>query len=171
VRPCLLLLLLPLACKARIQPERESELYAGVGFSGLPSVGGSLTAGQYFSRQNPRSDFAFEMRASYQAGEDSATQDGKFAQIQAGVKQVTAPGHPRGWVFRYGFTWMRITGDPKFLDVTGDYFGVYGGVGYQWYLGPRWSICPEISANVVNGEATVGWDFLPQVGISLYFDF
>jgi len=159
------------ACRTRIQPERESDFYGGVGFSGLPDVGASVTAGQWFSKALPDSDFAFELRAAYQRGEDSATQSGKFVQIQVGVKQVTAPGHSRRLFFRYGVTWLRATGDPNIFELPGDYLGAFGAAGYEFYLTSRLVLSPEVVLNVVNGEGGTDWEVLPQVGLSLLFDF
>jgi hypothetical protein len=167
----LLVLLATVACKTRIRGEKEHELHAGLGVSGLPGIGGSITAGQVFWRKHPKSDFAFEMRAAYQKVDDSATQSGKFAQVQAGVRQVTAPGHPSGWVLRYGVTWFRATGDPAILDKPGDYLGAYGSVAYEWLLDGKWSLGPEITLNMMNGEGNLGWEFLPQAAFNLYFNF
>ena len=57
------------------------------------------------------------------------------------------------------------------IDQPGDYFGLYGGAGYEWRLGKRWWIGPEATLNLVNGEAGLGTEFLPQVGLNLFFDF
>ena len=168
----LLVLLAVFGCKSRVQSERDSDVYAGVGLSALPDLGGSITLGQYLWKRHPKSDFAFELRGTYQRGDDSATQSGKFAQVQAGVKQVTAPGHPRGWIFRYGATWFRATGDPNIVDIPGDYLGVYGSVGYEWVLsGGRWTIGPEFTVNVVNGEAQLPTEVLPQFTFNAFFNF
>ncbi|MHC4549574.1 MAG: hypothetical protein ACYTEZ_12445 [Planctomycetota bacterium] len=166
-----LLALTAVACRTRLQTERDSPFYGGVALAGLPDVGGSLVAGQWFSKATARYDFAFELRGTYQRAEDSATQDGKFFQIQAGVKQVTSPGHRQRWVFRYGATWFRATGDPNILELPGDYFGAFGGVGYEWYLSPRLLVGPEVVVNVVNGEGSTDWELLPQLALNLLFDF
>jgi hypothetical protein len=159
------------ACRTRIQPERDSPVYGGVALSGLPDVGGSLIAGQWFSKATAKYDFAFELRGTYQRGEDSLTQDGKFFQVQAGAKQITSPGHRSRWAFRYGATWLRATGNPNFIDKPGDYFGAFGSVGYEWYLTPRLLLGPEATINIVNGEGSTDWEFLPQVSLNLLFDF
>jgi hypothetical protein len=111
------------------------------------------------------------MRATYQRGTDSPTQDGKFFQVQAGVKQITSPGHKSRWAFRYGATWFRIAGKPNLIDRPGDYFGAFGGVGYEWYLTPHLLLGPEATINIVNGEGSTNWDFLPQVSLNLLLDF
>jgi hypothetical protein len=165
-----LLALVAVGCRTRLQTARESDFYGGVGLSALPDVGGSVTAGQ-IGRTTDRFDFAFEMRASYQGGDDSPTQDGEFFHIQAGVKQTASPGHPRRLFFRYGMTWFRANGDPRILDQRGDYLGVYGGVGYEWDLSEHWTLSPDVTANVVNGEGSTGTDFLPQLALSLLFRF
>jgi len=171
MRAMVFALLLLVACRARIQPERESEVYGAVGVVGLPSVGAHVTGGQYFSKRSPKYDFAFELRAGAQGGDDSATQDGGFYQVQAGVKQVTSPGHDRRLVFRYGITWFRANGDPSVLSEPGDYLGAYGGVGYEWRLGSRFWLGPEVTLNLVDGEGSRGTEFLPQAAVTLTFDF
>jgi hypothetical protein len=171
MRPIALLALLVASCRSRIQPERESEVYGGIGIVGLPSVGGQLTGGQYFSKSCEKYDFAFELRAAVEGGDDSATQDGGFYQVQMGVKQILSPGHAEHLFFRYGLTWFRANGDPEIIDEPGDYFGAYGGVGYEWRLGKRWWIGPEALVNVAEGEGGLGGAFLPQIGVNLFLDF
>jgi hypothetical protein len=171
MRPIVLLALLVTCCRSRIQPERESDVYGGAGVLGLPSIGGQLTAGQWFSKSLEKHDFAFELRGGVQGAPDSATQDGGFYQIQMGVKQATSPGHDRRLFFRYGLTWFRANGDPAMIDDPGDYFGLYGGVGYEWRLGERWWIGPEASVTFADGEGALGSEFLPQLGLNVVFDF
>ncbi len=171
MRQAFLLALLLVGCRSRVEPERESELYGGLGVVGLPSVGGQLTAGQYFSKSWEKYDFAFELRGAVEGGDDSATQDGGFYQVQMGVKQATSPGYDRHLFFRYGLTWFRANGDPAMIDAPGDYFGAYGGVGYEWRLGERWWIGPEATLNVTDGEGGLGGEILPQVGLNVFFDF
>jgi len=167
----LLLALCPLACRSRIQTEKESEVYGGLGVTGLPGIGGSLTGGQFFNKSLDQSDFAFELRATYQPADDSPTQSGKFLHLQAGIKQVTSPGHDRHWAFRYGLTWFRAAGDVNLVDVPADYLGVYGGVAYEWRIGRRLWASPELTLNFVDGEGSVDGEFVPQASFHVYFDF
>jgi hypothetical protein len=146
------LALLCVGCRSRIPPERESDFYGGTGVVGLPSVGGQLTGGQWFSKSCEKYDFAFDLRAVVEGGDDSATQDGGFYQVQMGVKQVLSPGHGNHLFFRYGLTWFRANGDPELIDDPGVYFGAFGAIGYEWRLGKRWWIGPEATVNFVDGE-------------------
>ncbi|MCK6459809.1 MAG: porin family protein [Planctomycetes bacterium] len=171
MRAIVLLALLLVGCRSRVAPPRESDLYGGVGVVGVPSVGGQVTAGQWFAKSSDKYDFAFELRAVVEAGDDSATQDGGFYQVQMGVKQVLSPGHDNHLFFRYGLQWFRANGDPAMIDDPGDYFGAYGGVGYEWRLGERWWIGPEATLTLADGEGNLGTEFLPQVGLNLFFDF
>jgi len=171
MRPLILAALFLFGCRTRIQPERESEVYGSVGVVGRPSVGAHVTGGQYFSKTSPKYDFAFELRAGAQGGDDSATQGGGFYQVQAGVKQVTSPGRDHHLFFRYGITWLRANGDPNLFSEPGDYLGAYGGVGYEWRLGSRFWLGPEVTLNLVDGEGTKGTEFLPQAAVTLTFDF
>lgn len=157
-------------CRTRVQEERDYDLYGGVGVSGLPDVGGSVTAGQIAGRTG-KYDFAFELRATLQGGEDSATQNGRFFHLQAGAKQIASPGHRGRPFFRYGVTWFRANGKPKIVDKRGDYLGAYVGGGYEWDLSEHWTVSPDVTANFVNGEGSTGADFVPQVALSLLFRF
>jgi len=171
MRAVALLALVVAGCHTRIQPELDSDLYGGIGVVGLPSIGGQLTAGQWFAKDGPKYDFAFELRAAVEGGDDSATQDGGFYQVQMGVKQVCSPGYDQHLFFRYGLQWFRANGDPSIIDDPGDYFGAYGGVGYEWRLGKRWWIGPEATITYADGEGAVGSEFLPQIGLNLILDF
>ncbi|MFI5403870.1 MAG: hypothetical protein ACHQ1G_13110, partial [Planctomycetota bacterium] len=122
MRPVLLFAFLVAGCQSRIQPERESEIYGGLGVVGLPSVGGQVTAGQYFSKSWEKYDLAFELRGAVEGGDDSATQEGGVYEVRMGVKQVGSPGHDRHLFFRSGVTWFRANGDPEMIDDPGDYF-------------------------------------------------
>jgi len=160
------------ACRTRVQTERKDfDLYGGAGLSALPDIGGSVTAGQYISKRSPKFDYAFEMRVAYQGGDDSATQDGEFAQIQVGAKQVASPGHSKRLFFRYGFTWFRANGNPEIIDRSGDYFGVFGAVGYEWDLSDHWTFSPDVAVNMVDGEGSTGSELLPQLNLSFLFRF
>jgi len=171
VRLILLLALIVVGCRSRIKPERESDIYGGTGVVALPSIGGQVTGGQYFWKSSDKYDFAFELRANVEGGASSATQSGGFYQVQMGVKQILSPGYDQHLFFRYGLTWFRAIGDPNLIREPGDYLGGFGSVGYEWRLGKRWWIGPEAIFNLVNGEAGLGTEFVPQVGLNLVFDF
>ncbi len=167
-----LALILTVGCRSRIPREdgRNGEVYGGVGVAALPDIGVALTAGQMLSRGG-NYDYAFEMRASLQGGDDTPTQDGEFFQIQAAVKQSASPGHSRRMFFRYGVTWLRANGDPNILDQRGDYFGAFGSVGYDWDLSPRWTFSPEVQLTLVDGEGSIGTEVLPQLFFNLLYHF
>jgi hypothetical protein len=171
MRATVLLAILLVGCRSRIEPERESDLYAGVGVAGIPSIGGQVTGGQWFSKSSEKSDFAFELRAVVEGGDDSATQNGGFYEVQMGVKQVLSPGYDNHLYFRYGLQWFRAIGNPNIVDDPGDYFGAFGSVGYEWRLGKRWWFGPEATMILAEGEAALGTEFLPQVGLNFVFDF
>ena len=168
-----LLVLTVVGCRTRIPRAdgRVGEVYGGIGVAGLPDIGVAVTGGQRLFDTNPNYNFDFEMRASLQGGEDSATQDGEFFQIQAAVKQSLSPGHPQRVFFRYGVTWLRANGDPNILDERGDYFGGFGSVGYDWDLNKHWTISPELQLTIVDGEGSTGTEILPQVFLNLLFHF
>ncbi len=159
-------LALAAGCKSRLPSERTGELHAGVGFLAVPAAGVSVTAGQTIHDRHDFFDIAFELQAAFQFPEDSATQNGKWAQIQAGAKATLSPGHPSHVVLRAGGVWFRATGDPAILDAPGDYLGLYGGVGYEWDLSPRMTAGPEFKVLVVGGEGSLGVEVVPQFGLN-----
>ena len=166
----LLLLLFFAACRSRVQTERSFEAFGGVGVAALPSVGAAVIAGQRFSERE-KFDLDFELRAIFQGGDDSATQSGKFFQVQAGVKQTLNPGHRRRPFLRFGATWFRSTGNPDLIDQPGDYLGIYVGGGYEFDVSPRVTISPDVSLNLVNGEGSIGGEFLPSFALNVLFRF
>lgn len=158
------------ACRTRIQRERPYEAAGTVGLSAVPSVGGSISLDQKFDE----SDFfnwAFELRGVFQGGAASSMQQGHFFEAEMGVRQTLSPGHPEHLYFRYGVTWLRATGDPNLISAPGDYFGGYAGAGYEWELNDQLSIGPEFDCILVNGEGSLGTEFLPRAAFNVRFKF
>lgn len=166
MRLLLALLICMAACRSRIAREDAREVYAGIGFSALPGVGASATLGQIFSDRSELFDFAFELGTTRQDMDN-----GRFFQVQLGVKQTASPGHDRHLVFRYGLTWFRATGTPDLIDRPGDYLGLHVGVGYEWELSPRITVGPEARVLIVIGEGSLGREIVPQFGIHFIFNF
>ena len=166
MRPLLALLLCLAACRSRIPREDARRAYVDVGVSALPGIGGSATLGQLFSDRKERFDFAFEMTSALQK-----VDEGKFFQVQAGVKQTASPGHDSHLVLRYGLTWFRATGNPDFISLPGDYLGGYFGVGYEWDLGKNITVGPEARVVVASREGTFEVEVIPQLGIHFIFNF
>jgi len=167
VRPFLLVLLAGAGCRTGA----SREVYAGVGPSVLPHVGGTLTAGQFFSTHRERHHFAFEARATFQGGRDAPGQSGRFFQAQAGVRQLVHPDRASHPVVRYGAVWLRATGDPAILSRPGDYLGAYLGIGYEWDLSPHVTVGPELNVLFLEGEGSLGFEVLPQLGFGIFWNF
>jgi len=159
-------LALAAGCKSRIARESPGEFHAGLGLLAIPSAGFSVTAGQTVSERPQFYDLAFELQAALQFPDDSATQSGKWGQLQAGLKATLSPGHDRHVVLRGGGVWFRAAGDPALVEDPGDYLGVYLGAGYEWDLSPRSTVGPEFKLLVVEGEGDFGLEAIPQVGLN-----
>jgi len=166
MRFLLALLLCMAACRSRIPREDVRRAYVDLGVSALPGVGGSATLGQLFSDRKELFDFAFEMTSTLQK-----VDEGKFFQVQAGVKQTASPGHDSHMVLRYGLTWFRVTGNPEFIRLAGDYLGGYFGIGYEWDLGKNITIGPEARIVIVGREGTFEVEAFPQLGLHFTFNF
>lgn len=170
-RAALLLLLLATACRSRVPAARESDVYAGVGAAAVPGYGLALTGGQRFAGSE-KFDFDFEMTGTIGKVTDADPGGNEdFFQIQAGVRQSLSPGHPRRLVFRYGATWMRATSSSGLIGESGDWFGAYGGIGYDIDLGPRWVLSPQLNVLALGGEGDLGFEILPQALLQLLFRF
>ena len=146
-------LVLAAACKSRLPADVQHDFFAAAGLSAVPNIGASVTVGQYFNTRTPKFDWAVELQAVYQGGEDSTEQTGGFAQVSLGVKQVTAPGHSNHLVFRYGATWFRANGRPEVIAHPGDYLGGYAGVGWEYEVSDRITTGPDIRIIIADGEA------------------
>jgi hypothetical protein len=66
---------------------------------------------------------------------------------------------------------LRATGDPELLAVPGDYLGGYGGIAYEWDVTPQLTIGPEINVLLLEGEGSIGFEILPQLGFGILFNF
>jgi hypothetical protein len=166
MRFLLALLLCMAACRSRIPREDARRAYVDLGMSALPGMGASAALGQLFSDRKELFDFAFELTTTLQKVED-----GRFFQVQAGVKQTGSPGHDSHLVLRYGLTWFRATGNPEFISLPGDYLGGYFGAGYEWDLSPHITIGPEARVVVASREGTLDVEAFPQLGIHFTFNF
>jgi hypothetical protein len=130
------------------------ELYLDGNLTASPGLGGGIGFGQVFER-NRRAVLSFEMGTVFQPLEDSTLfgeGEGDFALVYGGLKASFAPRARRHLVLRGGATWFRNTGDISFVDAPGDYLGAYVGVGWEWDIGDRLTMGPELSVSVVTRE-------------------
>ena len=151
------------SCHSCRQP---GELYVDLVGSVSPTFGGGIGFGQVFARDETVV-WSFETLANFQSLSDTllGTSDGNFAQLRGGIKAALRNGGGFGrWVGRAGATFLRNTGDIDGFDEQGDYVGLYAGLGYEFGLGPRITMGPEVAVTAVDleGLSDVEIEVLPQ---------
>lgn len=116
----------------------------------LPNVGFGLRAGRVFHRSS-RILWSAEVGGVLQPIDDKAFIDdegeaaGDWYQVQAGLKAQFAPTSRRHLTIRAGGIWFRATGEPNIVNEAGDYFGLYGGIGYEADITSSLTVGPELS--------------------------
>jgi len=152
-------------CRTRAPAD---EAYAFGGPAVLPSVGLSAGTGAVF-RRSETANWAVEAEYVYQFLDDKDFLDdgrpsaGDVHQVRAGFRRFSNPGRRRSFAWGGGFVFLQAAGgakaEPLILEPAGDYYGVYGQVGFLTRLSPRWSVGPEFRLLVVGGH---GVQVVPQ---------
>jgi hypothetical protein len=170
--PCLLLLLA--SCRSRVDGYPRN-WYADGSFSAIPGVGLGIGAGKVVARTG-KLDLAGEAQFVWHAFDDKNFADDGFADhggmtaVRVGVKHATNPGHKRHVTYRYGFQFYRATGEPGLVDFPGDYYGAYFGFGFETDLSARWTMGPEVSVALLEGEGDLGFEAVPTFFWHLSFN-
>ena len=141
------------------------DVYGGVTALLGPAVGGGLTFGQVFQR-TPNTTWSFEVMGAYQDLSDGtllAEGDGRWGQLQGGLKALFQPRASAHWTGRLGGTWIRNTAEVSGLSGTNDRVGLHAGIGYAWDLGGRFRTGPELLAHVVTPEGSFDPEVVPQL--------
>jgi hypothetical protein len=171
----LLVLVLFGGCHSRI-PHDEQDWYAIGGPAAIPGVGVAAGIGRVFDRTE-YSDWAIEAEGTYQFLDDTDFLDdgrggsGDTYIVRLGVKRFLSPGHEHAFFLGGGVAWVRGTGDAGealILEPPGDYYGVYGQVGFLTRLSPRWSAGPDFRLFIVGGH---GVQFVPELTWQFVFRF
>ncbi len=145
---------------------KPGELYMDLAAMALPSIGGGFGFGQVFSREDGKT-WSFEALAGLQSLDDGtlwADSDGEFGQFRGGVKVAFADRGMGHWVGRAGLAFLRNTGEIQGFSDTGDYFGGYVGIGYEFEINKWLTMGPEISLTVADKEglSDIDIEVLPQ---------
>lgn len=144
---------------------QPGEVYLDLAGSVSPTFGGGAGLGQVFARDRDVT-WSFETLAHFQSLSDTllGKSDGNFAQLRGGIKAALNSGGFGHWVGRAGGTFLRNTGDIDGFAEQGDYLGIYLGVGYEFDLGPRITMGPEVAVTVVDKEglSNIEFEILPQ---------
>lgn len=130
-----------------------------VGFSGslLPNVGIGIGGG-FIVKRAPGVQYAVELQGTYQFLDDEDFADdgnpaaGDWYQIRAGMKIISTPKFRRHLTGRFGAVWLRAEGEPNILQDPGDYWGIYGGIGFETDLTPQISVGPELQVMLVTRD-------------------
>lgn len=131
--------------------------YLDVTGSFLPNVGIGGGGGFIFKR-TPKADYALELHATWQFLDDETfADDGNpeaddWYQIRAGMKIISTPKARRHLTGRVGAVWIQANGAPNILDRPGDYYGIYGAIGFETDLTPQISVGPELALMLVTGD-------------------
>ena len=93
-----------------------------------------------------------ELVLAHQELSDEGPRGDDWDQVWGGFRFSSLERDERYLYGRAGVTWLRVEGDPVFLDDPGDYGGIYGGLGYEWSLGPSAATGPELTLSAVDSE-------------------
>ena len=128
--------------------------YLDASLSLLPNIGVGVGGGKVFWRR-PNDIWAFEVLGTYQFLDDEDFSSdgnpgaGDWYQIRAGIKNTFAPKSRRHLTTRWGAVWFKAKGAPNIIGQPGDYYGIYGGVGFETDLTSSLTVGPELSVMVV----------------------
>jgi hypothetical protein len=174
VRKVALLILCAAACRSRVESGHRRDFYAGASLSAIPAVGLAVEGGKVVHRTD-RFDFAIEGELAWQflsdrdlADDGNTENTDDWVQGRIGVKQTWSPGWKRHLVARYGAVLFRATGTPGIVAEAGDYYGLYGSLGFDVEVAERWTMGPEFRLLLVGGP---GFEAVPQFGWHLVHDF
>ncbi|MHC4549318.1 MAG: hypothetical protein ACYTEZ_11140 [Planctomycetota bacterium] len=162
-------------CRSRV-PGYPRNWYAGASFSAIPGVGLAAGGGKVVVRAKQH-DWAAEAQIVRHFLDDKDLADdgfgdhGRMTAVRAGFKHSTNPGRTRHVTFRYGFMFYRATGAPGIVEAPGDYFGLYAGVGFETELSRRWTMGPELSLAVLEGEGSLSTEVVPTFHWHLFYNF
>ncbi|MHC4973347.1 MAG: hypothetical protein ACYTG3_13550 [Planctomycetota bacterium] len=171
----LALVVLQVGCKSRV-PGYPRNWYGGVSFSAIPGVGLAAHGGKVLAQPDTY-DWSGEAMIIRHFLDDTDFADdgfgasGRMTAVRAGFKHGTNPGHKIRATYRYGFMYYRATGVPGIVDFPGNYWGAYGGVGFETELSRRWTMGPEFSLAFLEGEGNLGFEIVPTFYWHLIYNF
>ncbi|MDJ0523368.1 MAG: hypothetical protein QNJ90_14955 [Planctomycetota bacterium] len=142
--------------------------YVDTSLSFLPNVGAGLGGGMVISR-TPQVQTSLEILGTWQFLDDEDFVDdgnpaaGDWYQIRAGAKWSFAPKSRRHLTLRAGAMWLQANGEPNILNDPGDWFGIYGGIGFETDVTPCLTVGPELSLFLVTREEEFSVEPVPQL--------
>lgn len=141
--------------------------YIDTSASFLPNVGLGLGGGVVVSRTSSATT-SLELLGTWQFLDDEDFIDdgnpaaGDWYQLRLGAKMSFQPKSRRHLTLRAGGIWLQANGEPNILDVPGDYYGVYGGVGFETDVTPCLTVGPELSLLLVTRDSDFSVEPVPQ---------
>jgi len=171
-----LLLLLAPACQSARVAGYDRSWYAGGAFSAIPGVGLAVGGGKVFHRAEMH-DWSAEAQVvrhfldDKDLADDGNADHGRLTAVRAGFKHTFSPGHKRHLTLRYGFQFYRASGFPGIVDDPGDYLGAYAGVGFETDLDRHWTMGPELSLALLEGQGSLPTEFVPTFFWHLFRNF
>ena len=168
-------LILAAGCRSRV-PGYDRDWYAGGSFTAVPGVGLAAGGGKVIAHRDTY-DWAVEGQIvrhfldDKDIADDGQAAHGRMTAVRIGMKHSVSPGSKRHATFRYGAQFYRATGTPGIVDKPGDYFGAYASFGFETELSERWTMGPEFSVALLEGEGSIGWEVVPTFFWHLWFNF
>ena len=147
-------------------PGRTTYVDATASF--LPNIGIGLGAGKIVARSEHLTH-ALEVGGIFQFIDDESFIDdnnpaaGNWTQLRAGLKTTLWPKARRHLTFRVGGVYIHAAGVPNILEIPGDYFGIYGSVGFETDVTSCLTIGPEIAVMAVTPDDRFHIEGIPQV--------
>jgi hypothetical protein len=141
--------------------------YIDTSLSFLPNFGGGLGGGMVVNR-SANATTSLEILGTWQFLDDEDFVDdgnpkaGDWYQLRVGGKMSFAPKSRRHLTLRAGALWLQANGEPNILDIPGDYYGIYGSVGFETDVTPCVSIGPELSLLLVTRDSDFSVEPVPQ---------
>lgn len=119
----------------------------------LPGVGGGVGLSQRMGTfAGQRLDF--EIALMHQELSEAGPRGDDWDQIWGGLRLGALERDGLSGTFRAGVTWLRVEGDPEYLDDPGDYGGLYAGAGLEWPVSAALSTGPEATVSAVDSEGS-----------------
>ncbi len=134
----------------------------------MPNVGLGIGGGRVL-RQSSVQTLSAEVLGTWQFLDDEAFIDdgnppaGDFFQVRVGLKSSLAPRARRHVVFRTGAVWFQASGEPNIVDEPGDYYGLYGSVGFETDISPCLTLGPELALMAVTPTSEFSVEPVPQL--------
>ncbi len=171
----LVVLLVVGGCRTRVAGYPR-DTYFGGAFSAVPGLGASIGGGKVLWHLD-RADIALEAHLVRHPLDDTDFIDdnlgapGRMTAVRIGAKHMMSPGRKRHPVFRWGAQFYRATGTPGIIDLPGDYFGFFVSAGFETELSRNWTVGPEISVAVMEGEGALETEVVPTLFWHFIFNF